>query len=491
MAKALDHEMIVTAAGSRAGVSISRDDLLKIRGCRPESALGRWIEKNLTTATLLSSEELKISEAISEYGSNSKRPVVGSVSGPEPLSEDELLAAITDLNTSTEALNRHSRALEAQKGLVECRYDGNSQTETQHGSRESIDEIEQRNTASIQRLKGDIHELQDEIERLLQIAREAIEKSSKEIPSIIFEITNGNDRALADLTRQHSIGTSTDAAMSTTLDTVERLAASLSKMIAEELHIRLDRTYLENLQQSAKYHVESDQPTATEDARSLEDDLHSLYREIPDVAEIFVAQKYKDPLVAAIHEEERQRAAVASLHAQQVSSQISNMTADLDEFTKRLHEFHSYRSVIQSLQADYDHFNASSSIETFTSTKKTPRRPREAAPALESLLRHFCLSAVSSGDTQELIAGRIVRLRESGRSSVDTITRNAKTTVEARKKVIESLLQGIDQCDEGSLARLTVLEARITSLREDVEAVSGADRAQESRKQGAFVQRWS
>jgi hypothetical protein len=491
MTKVPDYEKIVAAAGSRANVSITNDDLVKLRGCRPESALGRWIEKNLTTDTLLSSEELRISEAIPEHGLVSARSAFETASAFVPLNEDELLAAIADLEASTKALNCQSSELEAKRTFVGRRYDGRPQARTRSGSLVSGGEIEQRNTARIQRLKSEIHEVQNEIEELFRNSRDAIEKSSRRIPSMLSELTNSNDRTLADLAKQHSAGASTELGTSTSLDTVNRLTSSLSKMISEELQCRLDRTYLENLRQGDEDNVNGDQRPATEEAQVLEEDLRSLYTEIPDVAEMFVAQKYREPLVQMILQEEQQRTAVASLHAQGVTSQLSTLTNDLDALTRRLQAFHSYRCVIQNLQASYDHFKTSSSISTSSPTKINLQPPQHNVPALEALQRHFGLSAASPNDLYESIKGKIARLREDGRGSIENISSDTKATLVARKKVVESLLQSIDQSDEDSLARLAALEARIKTLREDVEAVSVTDRSHDVRKQMQFTEKWS
>jgi hypothetical protein len=491
MTKAPDYEKIVAAAGSRAGVSISKDDFVKLRGCRPESALGRWIEKNFTTDTLLSSEELRISEAIPEHGLVSTRSACESASGFVPLNEDELLAAIADLEASTKALNFQSNVLEAQQTFIKRRYSGKSQTGMQSGSRVSVDEIEGRNTASIQRLKGDIHEIQNEIEVLFRVAGDAIDKSSRRIPSMISELTNSNDRTLTDLSKQHPVGAPIKIGTSSSLDAVDLLTSSLSKMIVEELQSRLDRTYLENLHQGAEDHFNGDQHTAIEDAQVLEEDLRSLYTEVPDVAEMFVAQKYRDSLVQTIHQEEQQRTAVASLHAQGITGKLTALTNDLDALTRRLQAFHSYRCVIQNLQASYDHFKTSSSIGISSPTKISPQAPQRNFPALEALQRHFGLSATSPNDLLESINGKIARQREGGRGSIDNINSDTKVTLEARKKVVESLLQSIDQGDKDSLARLAALEAKITALREDVEAINNTDRTHDIRKQRQFTEKWS
>lgn len=309
---------------------------------------------------------------------------------------------------------------------------------------------------------------------------------------MMTELMNGHDRILEGLAKGDLAEDSEELAKSTNLDTVERLTAMLSRMVAEELQIRLDRTYLESLQESTN-HVNGNGTgnEELEDAEGLEQDLKSLYMEIPDVAAMYVAQKYKEPLVRAVQAEERRRREVAAVHSSRVTGLLSDMTVELEKLTERLHAFHSYRCVVQNLREGYDRFQISDKSEVFSPTKVKDKPPQELDPGMESMLRHFGVSPAPSGSFHEAVENKVARLRDNARQSRSDIDRDARKTLEDRKMLVESLLQSIDQDDPESLAKLAALDARIIRLREDVEAVSGIDTSQAVRRQRAFVEKWS
>ena len=485
MAKAPNYEQIVAAASSRCDVVIQKDDLRKIRGCKPDSVLARWIEQSLTADTLLSSEELTLAENLSKHEGLRGESTDEGDWGGVPTSEEELLEAIADLDASTEALNRQSKALSAQWTLVKRRNDGNGNP---HRRRDQnfVDQLEQGNLAEIQRLKADIFDVQEEIEVLFRNMKDTIDKASRRFPSLISELINSNDRTLDDLTNQHLAGACTARETSTSLDTVQRLTANLSSMLAEELQTRLDRTYLESLQKAV-----SDETEAAEDVGDLEEDIRSLYIEIPDVADMYVTQKYGEPLVKAVREEERRRKAVASLHTDKISSQLSTMAVDLEQLAERLATFHSYRSMVQNLRGSYDHFANSSTVDISSPTKAESKLPQHFGPAMEALLRHFGLPTDPASSLHDLISDKVARLHDSGQRSAGSVNRDSKATLEARKNIVESLVQNFDQNGSQTSYNLDVLEARVTELREQVERVSNTDKGPALRKQRDFIEKWS
>ena len=480
--KAPDYQKVVAEASRRCNVVIDKDDVSEIKNCRAGSRLASWIEQNLTSDTLLSSEELRLTEELSQHGNSRGTRKDGDDRGVVPMREEELLEAIAELDASTEALNRQSQALEAQQTLVERRHYDSLQIRQSRGN--YIAQMEQKNSGEIQKLDPEICQVQEEIEVLFRHTKDHIGKRSKSISSQASDLTNSHDRRLKDLTQQNLAGASIDQAASMPVEKVERLAAALSKLVAEEIQTRLDRTYLESLQAA-----DSDEPNDTEDVRVLEEDLHSLYTEIPGVAEMFVSQAYTEPLTKAIREEEKRRKKLASAHTTKITAQLSSMTADLEQLTKQLDEFHSYRSVVKRLQGDYDQFHASSKL--VISAKAKPQTLQEVGPAMDVLLRRFGLPTDPSIDLHESIGGKVARSHENGHGSLGIVSRDSKRAIEARRMVVESFARNVDHGEGQTASDLHALEAEVASLREQVERISAADNSKDLANQRMFIERWS
>ena len=112
---------------------------------------------------------------------------------------------------------------------------------------------------------------------------------------------------------------------------------------------------------------------------------------------------------------------------------------------------------------------------------------------MEGMLRHFGISTTASRHLREVVDEKAARQRESTRQSELNASADARKVHEARKMLVESLLNGVDHDQNGaeSLSKLDELEARISRLREDVEAISGTDTSQAVRRQREFIGRWA
>jgi hypothetical protein len=480
MAKTLGLEKIVSSAATRAKVVISNTDLVWISNCQPDSALAKWIQENLVPERFLSKEEVRLFQS-------TDRLEVYSEPGIVPLREEDLLSVIADLDAETEVLNRQASVLEAQRAIVE-RRDG--LTRKSHG-RALAAQIEERNSNEIHRLEREISGAREEIEGMLRTIGESIDRAARKIPATMTEVLNGHDRTLEALADEGLVGDIPEVVVSTDMNTVERLTASLSRMVAEELQIRLDRTYLESLCEQPNQPNNTLDLPMDEDAARLEQDLQSLYAEIPEVATIHVTQKYGDPLVRAVRQEEMQRRAVATLHSDQVTILLAGITVELEQLVQKLRTFYSYRCANRSLRAGYELSCISNKCNAQKTGKEISKPIQEHGPAMELLLRHFGISSTASRGLQDSVDEKVARMQENTRKVGQNAGFDARKALDERKLLVESLLNGTDQSDEESILKLDDLDAKINRLREDVETVSRADTGQAVERQKAFADKWS
>lgn len=82
---------------------------------------------------------------------------------------------------------------------------------------------------------------------------------------------------------------------------VEDLTATLSQLISEEIHCRLDRLYLEGMQTT---NADSNASTGDDHEmyNGLQAELESLYPEIGVLAEMSVKQQFGDPILRQVQQ---------------------------------------------------------------------------------------------------------------------------------------------------------------------------------------------
>jgi hypothetical protein len=125
--------------------------------------------------------------------------------------------------------------------------------------------------------------------------RTATDKSGAESKRILASLSTRlkqDDKALASLEtlmsniRYHGNDAST-------VKRTNHLSATLSDYVAEEIHYRLDRIYLETIHSGGSDHNTIDEPTSI----ALEEELESLYLEIEILAEMSTRQQFQEPIL--------------------------------------------------------------------------------------------------------------------------------------------------------------------------------------------------
>jgi hypothetical protein len=474
---------LVSTAASKANVQLRAEDLNRIRSCRPDSGLARWVQGNLVNERVLSTEEVWLGDAAN----------AGVESGNVPLTEEELLLAIAELERETEMWDRQTGVLERQE---EKRKD---EAKRECSRRKFAESMRERDSAKIQQLESQIAEATGEVEGLLREMREAVEKTTRSIPGLMRSVLGGHDAVLKDLNlKEGGLGvlqSETQTSISIETDMVERLSTLLAGMLAEELQVRLDRVYLEalhgGLDDEEDTSIENGNPA--EDAAALQQDLNSLYAEIPDVAAMFVAQQYSEPLLSALREVERRRDEVEREREKRIIGVIRGVTGELEGLTERLRGFHSWRTVLREMGVGFEEFRRDRAGGRLEVGNKRGGERRDMGEAVQGMMRHFGVGATNSRDLHQVLDEKVERLQESiGLEGLHAGVKE-RAVYDERKRIVEMLESGVEDDQKGgeSLEKMNALEARITSLRNEVEIIGRADTGEMARRQREFVERWS
>lgn len=149
-------------------------------------------------------------------------------------------------------------------------------------------------------------ELADELEADFRTATDNSGVESKRILASLSTLLKQDDKALASLeTLMSSIKYRGNDA--STVKRTNHLSAILSDYVAEEIHYRLDRLYLETIHAGGSNSDAMDGATST----ALEEELESLYPEIEILAEMSTRQQFHEPILRAL-QNEHDRLRVAS-----------------------------------------------------------------------------------------------------------------------------------------------------------------------------------
>lgn len=231
-----------------------------------------------------------------------------------PLTEEELLREISELEGETERL---TGGLEGLEEIGEGRNQGERK-------RVFAEEMQRRDLAKLEKVEREGMEVTREVEVLLGGLEEEVERAARRLPGVVRSVLGEHDVVL-ERVNLGQVGLETETSIST--DVVEQLSTLLAGMLAEEVQLRLDRVFLEGLR--GEHHNDNGNHSANgtaaaEDAAALEQDLSSLHAEIPAVAAMFVAQMYGEPLLRAVREEGRHRGEMATRREQGVTGGLDD-----------------------------------------------------------------------------------------------------------------------------------------------------------------------
>lgn len=249
----------------------------------------------------------------------------------------------------------------------------------------------------------------------------ATDKSGAENKRILASLSTRlkqDDKALASLeTLVSSIKYRGNDA--STIKRTNHLCAMLSDYVAEEIHYRLDRLYLETIYTGGSNSHVMDGATST----ALEEELESLYPEIEILAEMSTRQQFHEPILRELQNEhdqlrvasqeklEQVRGSTSALaligneliHTFQALDMLIEMTLSKQDLTNQLGVRESSSELLEQLAALYQS-EAGSEIVTQPSSRReslrrrslqpglflathTPTAPVPAQPSLERLLR--------------------------------------------------------------------------------------------------------
>ncbi|PGH30051.1 hypothetical protein GX50_07181 [[Emmonsia] crescens] len=302
------------------------------------------------------------------------------------------------------------------------------------------------------------------------------------------------------------------------------LAAKLARYLAEEVHTRLDRLYIESLHNSALGPDDEEEETLA----TLQEEISSLYSEIEILSEMTTQQGFRVPILRALQSRGTEARSTSQQQLEQIFDTILELTQSTERITERLNNRQSHRTALNYLATKYkceqdNKLSEQQTIKTTTAQKRlsrlsyapstpknTDRRGSLSLPldhgskALEQLLRRLGVSIidlVESGLTEDASAAldekkqHMLEMLQNLQSTAESPLSIYLGSADQAAQLLNSALYAdssfeISMADGAQDQKLGALECQIEVLRKGIEGLNvdilhGGDKAQEK-----FMERW-
>ncbi|KAJ5750879.1 hypothetical protein N7533_007907 [Penicillium manginii] len=373
----------------------------------------QWVSKHLHPDTLLSREELALYNKLSQTGN--LHPILREpdLDATRPFLETDIRAAIQSLQSSTATVQKQSDTLSRQCDLL--RKQLRQQQRLDDDRAKDIARLRKKHEAGRQNTTIAANELSDNLEAGFRSATESAGAENRRILSTLSTQLKQDDKSLNHLENlMSSIKFNSNDA-----DTVKRtaqLSSVLADYVAEEIHDRLDRLYLEEIEagESASASAINQPSIEAETVLALEEELGSLFPEIEVLAEMSTRQEFQEPILREIQNEHSQLRVVSHQKLERVLDSMVDMTLSKQDLIKQLKDRGSANEVLEQLANLYQAETSIPLVPQPSSRRESLRRrslqpgmilsaarnpgssiPDQPQPVLESLLRRVGLSPES------------------------------------------------------------------------------------------------
>ncbi|KAJ5102903.1 hypothetical protein N7532_003432 [Penicillium argentinense] len=474
-----------------------------------------WVSKHLRPDYLLSREELTLYNKLESTGSLSPILRDPDFNATRPFLEDDIRTAIQTLEASTVAIQKQSDTLSQQCETLKKQF--RRQESVDQDRARDIARLRKKHEAGRQNTAIAANELSDELEASFRGATEKAGAENKRILSALSVQLRQDDKALGHMESLMSGIKSSNNNASTVKRTAD-LSSVLADYVAEEIHYRLDRLYLEAIEagKSSSYQAAVESETIA----ALEEELGSLFPEIEVLAEMSTRQEYQEPILREIQNEHGQLRVTSHQNMEKVLDTMVDMTLSKQELTKQLVEWGSTSELLEQLASLYQAETATPLVPQPSARRESLRRrslqpgmvlsaARNSAsmpdqPALENLLRRIGVSSESvlrpwqeGGGAQGLHEKRIQMaetLRDLG-AAVDSPLVGQLAVSDHAAQLLESSLHANSSFetslpDPGQRKALSDLEGELASLQKGVQGINLEVLHQRDRCQARLLERW-
>ncbi|OBS17732.1 hypothetical protein FPOA_09464 [Fusarium poae] len=363
-------EALLLKAARAHGIPATRDD---IRSALSDTAFVEWTNLHLATDHLLTGDELALYTALDKSGQVDRLADLHDLGEVQAVNEDDIRAAIEELNRSTETITKQTETLRQQQDALARLV--KKRDEAEHERRDLEEERLDKTKHALKKLvfevDGEAQSLEYRVADLEQIAKTSRSNVKRTVDSVL----QSDDKLLLSLQK---LGWELDQQDPEEEKTIERLRETCMRLIkttVETLRTRLDRIYLEAILAAER---SGDVKSATQDdVKALEEELESLYSEILPVAQMSTEQQYLEPALKSTDAQSGQSLRRSAVAVTYVNECLDHLVDKITLLTERVEILKSHNAAASSIIATA---KAESSASLSPEKKKSLRAAMPASP---------------------------------------------------------------------------------------------------------------
>ncbi|KXH64931.1 hypothetical protein CNYM01_04200 [Colletotrichum nymphaeae SA-01] len=492
------------------------------------TAFTEWARLHLGPENLLSRDELALYTALDRSGQIDKLVESQDLAAVQAVSEREIQTAIEELNRSTAAIVKQTETLKQQQDALSKLVKTHSRVEEARS--DLVFHRNQKHDAERRKMMTTVEELSQSLEYKASDLEQQTKVSGNGLQQTLDSLLHSDDKLLSSLRKLGLELETEDPEDRENVEKLREICMRLIKYTVETVRTKLDRLYLEALSSAHQNGVTSH---PSDDVKTSQEELESLYAEILPVAQMSVEQQHLEPALKSLSSKNGQslrRSAAAVIY---IDECLDYLLDHMDRLYARIEAYQSHQTATSSLLTTA---RAELSTPVATPKKKTPtqdlvspvrrrnntnpgrsptrdatnRRRRSSAydePPLETLLRSLAIAfpedvTDGAGQTAVLaatLAERQTKARDVARNAQETLEGTAATQLADSKLAIqllrdsllaESPFGDVRLVDEGIEASIAVLGQEVEKVKERVEKVDAGKARLRSERKREILERW-
>ncbi|KAL4725895.1 hypothetical protein ACLX1H_006569 [Fusarium chlamydosporum] len=527
-------EALLLKAARAHGIPATKDD---VHNALSDTAFVEWANLHLAPDNLLTGDELALYTALDKNGQVDRLAELHDLGEVQAVNEDDIRAAIEELNRSTETITKQTETLRQQQDALARLV--KKRDEAEHQRRDLEEERLNKTKHALKKLvfevDGEAQSLEYRVADLEQIAKDSRSNMKRTVDSVF----QSDDKLLSSLQKLGWELDQQDPEEEKTIEKLRETCMRLIKTTVETLRIRLDRIYLEAIIAAER---SGDVKSATQDdVKALEEELESLYSEILPVAQMSAEQQHLEPALKSTDAQSGQSLHRSAVAVSYVNECLDHLVDKITLLTDRVETLKSHNAAAASIIATA---KAESSASLSPEKKKSLRAAMPASPirnpspirmrantdgnrrgansknrrrssgildepAIEALLRDLALSlpdaeeasiqdqvsaldkafGVRSSKTTDVVRGA----QESFETSVTSRLDDARLAIQLLRDSVlaESPFGEVKMVDPEFEETVVALARDVEGVREKLDGVVAKKALAKSVKKDEFVQRWS
>ncbi|PYH95370.1 hypothetical protein BO71DRAFT_323295 [Aspergillus ellipticus CBS 707.79] len=388
----MDPSSVIISALKDRHIFFKRDDIQFLGQGPGGTKTPEWLMGHIAPNNLLSHEEFILYSKLESSGALQNILTNTNVNAIRPFLDDDFRRSIQILEASTNARKRQAAVLELQCGDMSRLSQSNDGQELQRYKENA------RLCRKHKSWKQNIAAASSDLAHVLELAlRSQSEQATAEGKRILSSLTlrlKEDDRMITQLERLCA-GIELTGQDEAILNQASEQGTALAQYVSGEIQHRLDRLYMESLQESS-IEIRSE-PSRIEDGTliALEEELESLYPEIEILAEMSARQEFTEPMINGISSRHGELRISIHQKLDYVLGAISDIASSTETLIRCLQDRESLCGMIEAIIAAHgseigDLFNGQSTA------KREPPRRASVQQTLTSISPKDCTAPLSS-----------------------------------------------------------------------------------------------